>query len=69
MVDIKVKFGIKLKQLRQERNLSQEKLANLSNIDRTYIPDIEKGNRNVSLKIIEKLSIALNVSPKIFFEE
>jgi len=68
-MDIRLKFGIKLKQLREERNLSQERLANISNIDRTYIPDIEKGKRNVSLVIIEKLSVALNISPKTFFDE
>jgi transcriptional regulator with XRE-family HTH domain len=67
-VDIKEKFGIRLKQLREERKLSQEQLANLSNIDRTYIPDIEKGRRNVSIVVVDKLARALDVSPQIFFD-
>lgn len=44
--------------------LSQETLANMVDIDRTYLPDIEKGKRNVSLKIADKIAKALNVSLK-----
>lgn len=42
--------------------MSQEKLAELSGLHRTYISDIEQGNRNVSLININRLSEALNVS-------
>ncbi len=44
--------------------LSQEKLANMAEIDRTYLPDIEKGKRNVSLLVAEKIARALGVSLK-----
>jgi transcriptional regulator with XRE-family HTH domain len=60
-MDIKKKFGEKVKFLRKEKNLSQEELAHLATIDRTYISDIEKGERNVSLIILEKLSNALEM--------
>lgn len=60
-MDIKKKFGEKVKFLRKEKNLSQEELAHIATIDRTYISDIEKGERNVSLMVIEKLSIALEM--------
>ncbi len=53
MTDIKHKFGANIKKLRLERNLSQESLANECNIDRTYISSIEKGERNITLIIIE----------------
>ncbi len=43
---------------------SQETFANMADIDRTYLPDIEKGRRNVSLKVAEKIAKALNVSLK-----
>lgn len=43
---------------------SQETLANMADIDRTYLPDIEKGRRNVFLKVAEKIAKALNVSLK-----
>lgn len=68
-MDIKRKFGEKVRQLRLAKKLSQEALALESGIDRTYISDIEKGERNVSITIIEKLAIALNVSISSMFEE
>ena len=67
-MDIKKKFGDKVKQLRLERGLSQEGLANEANLDRTYIPGIEKGERNVSITVIEKLAIAFKVSVKDLFD-
>jgi transcriptional regulator with XRE-family HTH domain len=62
-MDIKQKFGIKIKQLRTEKGWSQEKLALNAGLDRTYLPSIEKGERNVSLEVIEKLALALNKTP------
>jgi transcriptional regulator with XRE-family HTH domain len=47
-MNIKEKFGKRVKDLRIAKGVSQEKLANLADIDRTYIPGIEKGVRNVS---------------------
>lgn len=66
-MDIKKKFGKKLKELRLEKGLSQEKLAYEADLDRTYIPSIEKGERNVSITVIEKLAKALKTPIKDFF--
>lgn len=68
-MDVKVKFGKKIKKLRLGKGLSQEQLANKANLDRTYIPSIEKGERNVSIIVIEKLAIALDVTIKDLFNE
>ena len=54
-------FGKNVKERRINLHLSQEKLANLADIDRTYLPEIERGVRNVSLNIAEKIAIALDV--------
>jgi len=62
MENIKVSFGKKVRNLRKSKGLSQEKFANLSNIDRTYIADIENGKRNISITIIKKISDALEIS-------
>jgi transcriptional regulator with XRE-family HTH domain len=62
MKDVKIRFGERLRELRIERGWSQETLANHADIDRTYIPGIENGKRNVSIVIIEKLAIVFNVS-------
>ena len=60
-MDIRKQFGKRVKQLRQENKLSQEALAHLAELDRTYIPSIEKGERNVSLEVIQKLSKAFKI--------
>ena len=60
-MDIKKKFGTKVRYLRTEKGWSQEKLALNAGLDRTYIPSIEAGKRNVSLEVIEKISIAFNI--------
>ena len=67
-MDIKVKFGKNLKQLRLEKGISQESLAMLADLDRTYIPSIEKGERNVSITVVEKLAKALNIDISELFK-
>jgi len=56
------RFGLHLKTLREQRDLSQEELAYNSGINRTYIGSIETGEYTPSLYIIWKLSQALNLS-------
>lgn len=68
-MNLQRKFGIVLKELRLEKGLSQESLANQSDIDRTYISDIEKGERNISLKIIERLAETLQISLSELFKK
>ncbi len=67
--NIQKKFGSKLRQIRQNLKLSQEKLALLCNLDRSYIGGVERGERNISLVNIHKIAEALNISPKEFFDE
>lgn len=62
------KFGRILKEKRQEKKLTQEELADLASIHRTYIAGIERGFRNPSLKNIIRLSKALKIDPKELFE-
>lgn len=66
-MELKEKFGKKVRTLREQKSYSIEYLANIANIDRTYISDIENGKRNVSLLIIEKLSKALDVNIQELF--
>lgn len=63
-MDINEVFGKKVMEKRLSLKLSQETLANMADIDRTYSPDIEKGKRNVSLKVADKIAKALDVSLK-----
>jgi transcriptional regulator with XRE-family HTH domain len=66
-MDIKIKTGLRLKELRKQIGLSQEKFAFDCNLDRTYIASIEQGKRNVSIINIEKISKALNITISEFF--
>jgi len=68
MENIKVNFGKRVKQLRLSKGYSQEKLAEISNLDRTYILGIEAGKRNVSLEIINKLAKAFEIEIHKLFE-
>lgn len=65
---IQEKFGQRVKELRLEKELSQEKLANIAEIDRTYMTSLENGRRNVSLQNIEKILKALGVELSVFFD-
>jgi transcriptional regulator with XRE-family HTH domain len=60
--DVQVRFGERLRGTRQKKGLSQEKLADLAGLHRTYVSGVERGERNISLLNIERLAIALNVT-------
>jgi transcriptional regulator with XRE-family HTH domain len=62
MEDIRVKFGKAVRQKRHKLGVSQEALADLCELDRTYIGGIERGERNVALVNIEKIARALRLS-------
>jgi transcriptional regulator with XRE-family HTH domain len=54
-------FGERLRELRTERNLSQERLAELAGLDRNYIGQIERAERNVALVNIVRIAKALEI--------
>lgn len=70
-MDICEKFGKNINKYRIEKGLSQEELAELADLHRTYISAVERGVRSISLKNIEKLANALDIAvEKLFiFEE
>lgn len=61
------KLGERIKQLRKEAGISQEKLAELAGLDRTYVNSVENGKRNISIINMEKICIALEISLSDFF--
>lgn len=68
-MDINIKIGDRIRELRKEKNLSQEALANLAEVDRTYMTKVENGKRNVTVKIIEKIILALETDFAVFFND
>lgn len=67
-MDVKAEYGKKVREIRKVKGVSQESLADLAGLDRTYISDIENGKRNVSIETIFKIAEALDTSVVKFFE-
>jgi transcriptional regulator with XRE-family HTH domain len=66
-MDVKLKIGLRIKNLRELASMSQKDLAYAANLDRSYIASVENGQRNISIVNIEKIANALNVTLKEFF--
>ena len=62
MEDVQVRFGKRVREIREGKDISQERLGELAGLHRTYISTLERGKRNVSLVNIEKLATALGVT-------
>lgn len=61
-IDILISFGNKVKTFRKEKGISQEELAFRSDLHRTYIGMIERAEKNITLKNIEKIANGLDIS-------
>jgi transcriptional regulator with XRE-family HTH domain len=66
--DIRERFGFAVKARREALGLTQEDLADHASIHRTYLSDVERGTRNLSLVNIERLADALSVSLSDLFK-
>lgn len=60
-------FGQRVRELRKERGYSQEHLADIAGLDRSYMGHIERGEKNITLLKIHQISKALGVNPKALF--
>lgn len=68
MEDMNIKFGRRIKELRLLQNISQEELGFRCQLSKNYVSDVERGTRNVSLKVIEKFAIGLKVPVYFLFK-
>jgi len=66
--DVRERFGYAVKARREALGLTQEDLAHAAGIHRTYLSDVERGTRNLSLVNIELLAAALNLSMSELFK-
>lgn len=62
-MDIRLRLGRNVQRLRREKGLSQEAFAHEAGLHRTYISDIERGARNPTITVVEKLAAPLGVGP------
>lgn len=61
-MDVRKKFGKRLRALREERGWSQEEFADRAGLHRTYVSAVERGVRNPTLSVLERLAKALGIS-------
>ena len=67
--DIGSRFGQRLRELRQERNLTQSQMAKKFGIDRSFISDVERGRKSISLGLLEVVALGLKVSLSDLFRD
>ena len=68
-MEVRKRVGANVRRLREEKGLSQEKFAFESGIDRTYVSGIERGARNPTVTVVERIADALGVpSHRLFIE-
>ena len=67
--EIRAAYGTAVRTIRQDKKISQEELADLCGLHKTYISDVELGKRNVSLENIDKIAHALQVKKSELFVE
>ena len=60
-MDVRQRLAANLRRLRSEKGLSQEQFAFDAGIHRTYVSDLERGTRNPTIEVIDKLARCLNV--------
>jgi transcriptional regulator with XRE-family HTH domain len=68
MGNILDRVGLKIRIIREDRGLSQEELGTLAGLHRAYIGQVERGEKNVGLKNLEKIAKALNVSVRVLID-
>lgn len=68
-MDVRRRVGLNVKRFRAERGLSQEELAFECGLHRTYVSGVERGVRNPTVVVLERIAKALNVATSLLLEE
>jgi transcriptional regulator with XRE-family HTH domain len=64
MDNICIRVGFAIRKRREDKGISQEKLASLADLHRTYIGQVERGEKNLTLRSLERIANALKVKTK-----
>ena len=67
-MDFNELVGKRISTLRNQKKLSQQKFANEADIERSYLTHVEKGRKNISMNTLKKITAALEISLKDFFD-
>ena len=61
-IDVSSRFGARLRELRRERNMTQLRMATDFGIDRSFISDVERGRKSISLPMLEVIALGMNMT-------
>jgi transcriptional regulator with XRE-family HTH domain len=67
-MNIKLLIGQRIKEIRNEKSMSQEDVANTAEMERSFVTHIERGRRNISVDTLQRVLDALDISFKDFFD-
>jgi len=67
MEDICTRVGFNIRRIREDKNISQEELAGIAELHRAYVGQIERGEKNIGIRNLEKIAKALRVNIKDLF--
>ena len=69
MSDVNERVGLNIRRIREDKGLSQEKLAEIADLHRTYIGQIERAEKNIGIKNLEKIAQALGIEPVLLLRK
>lgn len=68
-MEIRERLSLNMRRLRQSKGWSQEEFAHQAGLHRTYVSDLERGARNPTITVVDKLAVALGVPAGALFDE
>lgn len=68
-MDVRVRIGLNVQRLRRGKELSQEELAARADVHQTYLSGVERGKRNASIMVLDRIAKALSVDISEFFKK
>ena len=60
--DVSSRFGVRLRELRHQHNMTQLRMATVFGIDRSFISDVERGRKSISLPMLEVIALGMRIS-------
>ncbi|WP_263415111.1 helix-turn-helix domain-containing protein [Terriglobus aquaticus] len=60
--DVSSRFGVRLRELRRQHNMTQLRMATVFGIDRSFISDVERGRKSISLPMLEVIALGMRIS-------
>lgn len=67
-MNVNKQLGMRIRYLREQRKMTLEDLSFESNVNKNYLSDLERGNRNPTVKILERIAIALDITLEELFK-